>query len=106
MTLLPRDHLYCAECFYCLDSHRPWGSPQDRARGGWVRWPACGLVVPHTDSGSGAGDSAFSFSASWTDGEDEGTIRYQRNSVITCLVFFLSSCHHFFLLSLILLSET
>lgn len=60
----------CAVCFYCLDSHRPWGSPQDRARGGWARWPACGSVAPHTDSGSGVGDSASSFSASWTDGHD------------------------------------
>lgn len=49
---------------YCLDLRQPWGSPQDQARGGWVRWPACGWVAPHTDSGSGVGDYASSSSAS------------------------------------------
>lgn len=62
-----------ATCFYCLDSRQPWGSPPDQAPGGWVRWPACGWVAPHTDSGSGVGDCASSSSASWTGG-DEGAI--------------------------------
>lgn len=63
-----------AVCFYYLDSHQPWGSPQDQAQGGWARWPACGWVAPHTDSGSDVGDSASSSSVSWAGGNDEGTI--------------------------------
>lgn len=38
------------------DSHPPWGSPHDRARGGLARLPACDLAAPHTGSGSGVDD--------------------------------------------------
>lgn len=61
-------------CFYCLDSRQPWESPRDQDRGGWAHLPACGWVAPHTDFGSGVGDSASSSSASWRVGDDEETI--------------------------------
>lgn len=38
------------------DSHPPWGSPRDRARGGLARLPTCDLAAPHTGSGSGVDD--------------------------------------------------
>lgn len=57
---------------HCWDSRQPWGSPQLQAPGGWGR-SSCGLAAQHTDSGSGEGDCACSFSVSWKCGE-EGTI--------------------------------